>query len=211
MNIGIILAGGVGSRFGTDIPKQYQKIHGKEVIYYTLSALMGSKNIDKIIAVAQGEQVQRLAKEYNIETVEGGSSRNKSLNKALQYIGSRYECKKIIILEAARPMVTTAIVDSYLALLDEYASVITGQHIVDSLGCYDTHQTDRSKYYLIQAPEAFNFKILRDSFDENSYITATNQQMPEGSKLYINFDFIDNHKITFVQDLAYCEALLGKL
>lgn len=37
-NIGIILSGGVGNRFGATIPKQYQLINGKQVIAYVVDA-----------------------------------------------------------------------------------------------------------------------------------------------------------------------------
>ena len=105
-------------------------------------------------------------------------------------------------------MITTQIVDDYMTKLDEYDSVITGQRIVDSLGCFNAHTANRADYYLIQAPEAFKFDMLYANFKSDSPLTATNQQMPEDGKLYINFDFVNNHKITYFADLAYCEAMM---
>ena len=208
MNIGIVLAGGVGSRFGSNVPKQYLTINGKEVIAYSIEALQNASSIDKIIVVARGEQKTRLAEKYDgVITVEGGDSRNESLYNALSYIAENHTCENVIILEAARPMITAKIVDTYLEKLKEYDAAITGQKIVASLGCFHAHVVDRSEYYLIEAPEAFRFKLLYDHFDKNSKITATNQQLPEGSKLYINFDFTTNLKITYPMDLSYCEAL----
>ena len=208
MNIGVVLAGGIGSRFGGSISKQYQLINGKEVIWYAINALKNSKSIDKIIVVAKDEHVARLQNEYGVIGVQGGDSRNASLKNALDFIHKNFDCKKIIILEAARPMITSDIVDGYLAKLDEYDSVITGQRIVDSLGCFATHTANRADYYLIQAPEAFKFEMLYDNFRSDSPLTATNQQMPSDSTLYINFDFVNNNKITYFADLAYCETLM---
>lgn len=212
MNIGIILAGGIGSRFASDVPKQYQQIHGKEVLFYSYNALNKSPDIDKIIITSQAQFIPQIKTNYpNADVIEGGSSRNGSLYNGLSHIKKTYEeCKKVIILEAARPMITPDIVSQYLTKLDSYDSVITGQKIVDSLGSFHKHVTFRTDYYLIQAPEAFNFNVLFDNFNPNSEITATNQQMPENSTLYINFDFITNMKITYFQDLAYCEQLMNK-
>lgn len=211
MNIGVVLAGGSGERFGSKTPKQYLKIDGHEVIYYSIAALKKSRLIDKVLVVASDDQAERLSKTYDVEIVPNGSSRNLSLKSALTYIAYRYpECVKIIILEAARPMITARIVDEYLSLLDEYDSVITGQRIVDSLGCYKLDFVNRDDFYLIQAPESFVFPKLNESFDENSKITATNQQMPKDSKLFINFEFKNNFKITYPQDLHYCESFLRK-
>ncbi|OQC12254.1 MAG: putative 2-C-methyl-D-erythritol 4-phosphate cytidylyltransferase 2 [Firmicutes bacterium ADurb.Bin080] len=210
MNIGIILSGGTGTRFGSQVPKQYQRIQGREVIDFSIEALMGSSAIHKIIVVAQESVKSKLIERYPIMYVEGGETRNKSLKNALNFINSTYLCDKIIVLEAARPMVTSSIIDLYLSKLDIYDAVITGQKIVDSLGTYSNHITNREDYYLIQAPEAFIFQKLYNSFDEDSKITATNQQMPIGSKLFINFDFKDNYKITYPQDLKYIESMMDK-
>lgn len=208
MNIGLILSGGTGTRFGGDIPKQYRKLLGKEVIDYVLDALFETQKINKIIVVSQDEFAKQIRSRYPVETVDCGSTRNKSLKNGLNYIKERYTCEKIIILEAARPMVTSKIIEGYLDKLDNYDSVITGQKIVDSLGSFSNHVTIREDYYLIQAPEAFNFNMLFDHFDESSQISATNQQMPKGSRLYINFDFKDNYKITYQQDLVYVGELI---
>jgi len=52
-NIGVILAGGVGSRFGSNIPKQYQKIGGKEIISYVIDAFKKSRLTDNIVIVSK--------------------------------------------------------------------------------------------------------------------------------------------------------------
>lgn len=210
MNIGIVLAGGIGSRFGSDVPKQYQLINGKEVMSYSIEALKNSKLIDKIIITSQNKYIKQLHDKYYVDVIEGGDTRNKSLYNALKYINDNFDCTKVIILEAARPMITTEIINDYLMRLDAADAVITGQKIVASLGCYFKHIVNRDDYYLIEAPEAFNFKLLYNNFDPNSKITATNQQLPEGAKLDINFDFTNNLKITYFQDLKYCEKIMGE-
>ncbi len=211
MNIGIVLAGGVGSRFGSKIPKQYQTINGKEVIFYSINALKNSASVEKIIVVAHGEYIAKVKNDYpEIEAVEGGDTRNKSLYNALSYIKRNYDCEKIIVLEAARPMVTSALVDDYLERLNDADAVITGQKIVASLGSYKQHVVNREDYYLIEAPEAFRFELLYNNFDKDSKtITATNQHLPENSRLDVNFEFKNNMKITYFQDLKYCEGMMN--
>ena len=51
MNVAVILAGGVGSRLGANIPKQYIEIKGKPIIAYTLEKFQSFKNIDAIEVV----------------------------------------------------------------------------------------------------------------------------------------------------------------
>lgn len=210
MNFAIILSGGVGTRFNSKKPKQYLKLNGKEVIAYTIDSLKNSENIDEIIVVASEQYIQYIEKKYGVKAIEGGKTRNESLKNGLDYINSLNTCKNVIITEAARPMISVDIINFYLEKLNEYDAVTTGQKIVDSLGSFNAHSVNRDDYYLIQAPEAFNFKMLYDNFDKNSKITATNQQMPKDYKLYINFDFTDNLKITHSHDLNYCKILLKK-
>ena len=47
MNIAIILSGGVGSRMGLDIPKQYVEINHHPVIWYCLKTFLSNERTDK--------------------------------------------------------------------------------------------------------------------------------------------------------------------
>ena len=50
-NYGIILASGTGSRYNSDIPKQFIKIAGKTVLEHTVEIFENSDKIDEIILV----------------------------------------------------------------------------------------------------------------------------------------------------------------
>ena len=50
-NVAVLLAGGVGTRVGLNIPKQLIKIAGKPIIEHTLAALRGAPVIDEIIVM----------------------------------------------------------------------------------------------------------------------------------------------------------------
>ena len=58
-NIAIILSGGVGKRFGREIPKQYLEIDDKPCIDYVIEAAMNSKNIDKIVVVMDKKYINK--------------------------------------------------------------------------------------------------------------------------------------------------------
>ena len=55
MNIAIILAGGTGTRLGTDIPKQYIVVGNEPVFMYCLRAFQVHRQVDKIVIVAAHE------------------------------------------------------------------------------------------------------------------------------------------------------------
>lgn len=211
MNIGIILAGGIGSRFGADKPKQYCKILGKEMILYSIDAFKNAKKIDDFIVVLDKEQFEKgeIASKYNVKTVLGGSSRNASFKNALDYIAKNYPaCEKIVENNAACPMITSEVLDKYMSFLDEYDYVETAFKITDALGAYDKRDCDREDFYLIQAPDAYRFKLLYKYFDSESPLCHPAQQLPKNTKGYQYFDYGANYKVTYPYDLEIVEILM---
>lgn len=209
MNISMILSGGVGSRFESDIPKQYNILLEKEIISYSIDAIKGAVESQKIIVLCDCSYSERISKQYDVICVECGNTRNSSLKNGLDYIKTNFpECDRVFITEAARPFLTSRIVDDYFRMLGEYDAVITAQHITDSLGRKNESVTLRDEYYLIQAPEAFRFDMLYDNFKADSNITATVQQLPEERKVREYYDFKNNMKITYPEDLIIAEQLM---
>ena len=210
-NIGVILGGGLGTRFKGTIPKQYVKLNGKEIIAYSIEAFTKAKALDAFVVVVDEKSYKNgsVAEKYGVDCILGGNSRNASVRNALHYIKVKYpDCKNVMIHEAARPFITSEIIDTYMGYLTEYDAVITTKTITDSLGKVGQHVVDRSEYYLIQAPEAFDFQLLADNFSPDSPITATVQQMPESATFKCYYDFVDNHKVTFAEDLGVYEQLM---
>ena len=69
MNIALIIAGGIGARMLSAIPKQFITVNDKPIIIYTLEAFEKHPNIDAIAVVCiEGWEIilQNYAKEYNI-------------------------------------------------------------------------------------------------------------------------------------------------
>ncbi len=209
MNVAMILSGGVGKRLGGNVPKQYLAIKGKMVIEYVVDAIKASKTIDKILVVAHEPYASMISHKLGVDVCLGGSERNITLKKGLDYVKTNYNCDNIMIFDAVRPLVTAELADEYMDRLSSFDMVLTAQKITDSLGCYDAHEIDRERYYLLQSPEAYRFENLYEYFDENSKLTEVAQQLPERLTKYLNFDFADNIKITYKYDLVLAEQLLG--
>lgn len=212
-SIGVILAGGVGSRFGADRPKQYCEIFGKEMIWYTIDAFRHSKLLDDFIVVLDKEQMEegRIAKTYGVTTVLGGSTRNESLKNALDHIHEHYpDCDKFIENNAACPMITPQLIDEFLTLLDEYDFVNTAYKITDALGSYKDRIANREDFYLIQSPDAYRFPLLYKHFDPHSPLCHPGHQLPLESKEHRYFGYEDNHKVTYPSDIHIVEYLMNK-
>lgn len=157
-NIIMIMSGGVGSRLGANIPKQYLEINSRMVIDYVIEAAKNSKLADEIIIVANGEYVKELHDKYKLPVTEGGSERNQSMQNGLDYIANNYDCENVLVVDAVRPLVSGKLYDGYFENMKGYDIVATASKITDSLSSYDMHEVDRSRYYLLSSPECFNFR-----------------------------------------------------
>ena len=213
MNIGIILAGGIGSRFGADRPKQYCKIFDKEMIWYSIDAFRRAKSIDDFIVVVDANEMQsgRLAQEYGVTLVQGGNTRNESFKNALNYINKTFpDCEKIIENNAACPMITPELIDEFMDLLDEYDYVNTAYKITDALGSYKDRIANREDFYLIQAPDAYRFPLLYKHFDKDSELCHPAHQLPLTATEYRYFDYTDNYKVTYPDDIKIVEMMMTR-
>jgi len=211
--IGIILAGGIGTRLEAGKPKQYLKLCGKEILAYSIEAFKSSETLEDFFIVINddSQEIKRIEKQYNVKTIPGGKTRNSSLRHALDYIQSNIlDCEKIFVNEAARPMITPEIIDCYVNKLDEYDYVYTASKITDSLGTVENRFADRTKFLLVQSPEAYHFNQIIQYFDENSITTYSGHDLPASFSAYQNFDYPDNFKITYPGDIEMAEFLLQR-
>ena len=211
MNAALILSGGVGARFGAAVPKQYIRIRGQMVIEYVIQAAQAARNIDTVmVAGAQCPQLARLQKKYGFVTASDGKTRNETLLNGLTAL-REMGCERVVILDAVRPLVTGELMDEYIRLLGEgWDAVSTVQPITDSLGCLDCHAVDRSRYYLMQSPEAYDLPLLTAHFDPASPLTEVAHQLPEGSRVCLYHDFPENPKLTYPWEKAYLSNALKK-
>lgn len=106
----ILLSGGVGSRTGRELPKQYCKVLGKEVISYCLESIIKA-NLTNELVIVYGKGYIDLLKSIiapyrnsfnNVYLVEGGGTRQESVFNGLK----KCTGEKVILHEAARPLIT---------------------------------------------------------------------------------------------------------
>ena len=212
MNAALILSGGVGARFGANVPKQYTRIRRKMVIEYVIEAAMQAEAADVVmVAGAECSQLRSLQKKYGFRTANGGATRNETLLNGLTALRDM-GCERVVILDAVRPLVTGALIDEYLRLLQEgWDAVSTVQPITDSLGCLDCHEVDRTRYYLMQSPEGYDLIKLLQYFDPDSPLTEVAHQLPADSRIYLYRDFPENPKLTYPwEKMSIAQALKEK-
>lgn len=213
MNIVIIMSGGVGTRFGAAIPKQYNLIAGKPVIDYVIDAVLESDKTDRIVVVMDPQWINysRNLKNSNFDFALNGATRLESMYNGLKVIKNKYACDKVVIVDAVAPFLYADLIDDYFDKLDTYDAVITAQKITGALTDIDNSRLDRDKYVITQSPEGFRFEQLWSCFDLNYPYQEAAGMLPNDSKWFFNYEFRNNLKLTYDFELSYAEYMLQNL
>ena len=131
----ILLGGGDGSRFKSDIPKQYHKIAGKTLIEVSINKIKSFKEINRIVFVYNKKHKRYLAKINlkNVKLIMGGNSRSESTVNALKYLIKKTKNTKVLIHDAARPNFTKLLIKKILLNSKTYKTVIPVLKLQDAL------------------------------------------------------------------------------
>lgn len=173
-NIAIILAGGVGSRLGMSIPKQFLKVAGKMVIEHTVDTFCHNGNIDEVAIVANPSYADDVAgivrrngwtKVRNV--LKGGRERYDSSLAAIRAYSGRDV--NLVFHDAVRPLVTHRIIDDVCeALLTHEAVDVTlpaVDTIIEAEGGHIAAIPDRSRLRRVQTPQAFRLSVIERAYD----------------------------------------------
>ena len=201
-NIGIILASGEGLRYNSKIPKQYVKLNGIPVVYYSLNEFIKSGLFEKIVVVINHNKYRYLFKDYNVKVVLGGKTRNESIYNAIQYC-KKFNPENILFHDAVRPLIKAEDLQSHILFLDKYTATVTAEKITDSL-----YGGNREDFKLIQTPEAFKFDKLIKCFKKEKPTTAIYQQLNGLFLIKLIYLNHPNYKITYPYDLFMMEHLV---
>jgi 2-C-methyl-D-erythritol 4-phosphate cytidylyltransferase len=167
----LILSGGTGVRLGGTTPKQYLPVGGKPVLLYSLQTFQRTDGVDQILIVAseqwQGAVSEWVAKE-RITKFAGfapaGKSRQHSILSGLQVMKRQGagDGDAVIIHDAARPRVTSALISACLRALEGADGVMPVLPVKDTIyqsgtGARIDALLDRDSLFAGQAPECFRF------------------------------------------------------
>lgn len=194
----IILAGGMGVRFGSK--KQFLEFHGKELwqhLYVTVTKIIPASNI-VVVGV----------------DIKGGDTRSGSVKKGLEWISTKGDCSKVIVLEAARALVTEEQLD--IIVQNESPSACFVTPVVDTVILKDGTYLTRSECRHLVSPQAFDFKLLYDAYrkcDLSEVRTDETRLMYETYGIKPDMlDGADNlYKVTYPKDIAVLEEIYLRL
>lgn len=201
-NIGVVLAGGVGVRFQSGIPKAFTKLNGKPVISYVIDEFKKSNLFTKIIVTVPSYDYKYLIPK-DCQVIKGGGNRTESVDIALK-TAAFYNPDNILFHDAVRPLLKAEELPQFIDNLKDCKGVITVNKITDSLFPF----VDRDKFLLVQTPEAFRYRDLVKEFDTNKETTAVYQHFKNSKDITTITLTHSNYKLTNQQDLFMLEYLV---
>ena len=206
-NFFIILAAGESKRFNSKVPKPYHIYRGKPLLLHSIEKAQDYKKFRKIILVINKNH-RKFVKKINIKNIkiiEGGKTRAESAYKALKCI-KNYKVKNVLIHDAARPNFSLKLLDRLNKGLLKNDCVIPAIQSTDSIKQKFSNKVTnlkRENIYLIQTPQAFNYKKLYE-LQNNKSVEITddaNLFVKAGKKIRIIKGEINNNKITVKSDI----------
>lgn len=225
MNIAVILAGGSGSRFGRDLPKQFLKVAGKKVIEHTIDVFEHNDLIDEIAVVTQPEyiaDVEQLVVNNHYRKVRkilvGGKERYHSSLSAINAYTE--DTDNLIFHDAVRPLVNDRIINDCIEALKEYDAVDVAIPVADTIiqvddtDCINTIPT-RSLLRSGQTPQCFKRGVINRAYEiamqDPNFVTTDDcgvvrKYLPE-TPVYVVKGEVFNMKITYKEDLFLVDKL----
>lgn len=220
----ILVAGGLGNRFGGDLPKQFQPLGSKRVIDYSMELFQSLEYLQGAILVLPpdfiGEEKSRQAARggSSWSFVTGGLTRQKSVQNGLGAVDPAADW--VIVHDVARPLVSADIVKRTLEGAKETGSAVCAMPVADTLKRSEDHRfvsktLSRDKLYSIQTPQVFSKKILDEAlrWAESKGLDETDEAgllEKMGHRIKLVEGSVSNFKITRQQDLDLAEGFLAK-
>ena len=215
----IVVAGGSGIRMGSEVPKQFLLVGDRPVLMHTLNVFYEALPDFHLILVIPEEHFsfwESLCLKYNyikpFLLVKGGTSRYQSVKNGLVLVP---EDALVAIHDGVRPFPGIEMIQRVFKHAEENGNAIPVMPLNDSIRKIEGTENmavDRSLYRLVQTPQCFHAKLLKDCYQK----TTTDAFTDDASVLDafgIKINFIDgengNIKITRKEDLSYAEFLLS--
>lgn len=214
----IIVAGGSGTRMGSNLPKQFMLLKDKPVLYYTLKSFLESYNDLQIILVLPVDYTdmgQEVIDAYfdkdRIRITAGGDTRFQSVKNGLALI----EGEGIIFVhDGVRCLVSSALIHRCYEQAVETGTAIPAVVSRDSIRLINEEGNDaydRNKVMLVQTPQTFHSKIILPAFQidyKDKFTDEATVAEAYGIKVSLVEGDENNIKITRPLDLKLAALLL---
>ncbi|NKQ56518.1 2-C-methyl-D-erythritol 4-phosphate cytidylyltransferase [Amycolatopsis sp. K13G38] len=224
---GVVLASGAGTRVGASLNKVYLPLAGRRIVSWSIGSFARVPAIGAIVLVVrpQDDELVKAVLEHEVdgaavEVVHGGRTRQESELRALRHLATRIDenvIDAVLIHDAARPLVTPALINAVLASAREHGGAMPG------LAADDIHAAGEGDLLAgrpdgtvvrAQTPQGFRARPLLEAYEqaarEGFEGTDTASVMERFSSLPVRWVPGEerNFKVTYPHDLVVAEQVL---
>lgn len=216
--IAIIFAGGVGQRFGSEIPKQFVNIYGNNIIIHTLNVFQNHDAIDEIYVGCIEDWIPYLESIVKINgitkipehgIVPGGNSGQDTIYKILTRARENNNDDDIVLIhDGVRPIVTDEEITNNINSAIEHGSAITcipftETPIYSEDGDVIDKTLDRKMIYRGVAPQSFKLGHILEAHEK------IRENDPEYSGLYNGSSIVDSASLITAAFNEKCHIVKG--
>lgn len=219
MAVALIVAAGRGERLGADGPKAFVMLAGRPMLEWSLDALRAVAAIERIVvALPQGFDAPA-----GTVGVAGGAERSHSVRAALAAAGDGPPEQPIVVHDAARPLLTPAIVTATLEALAATGAdaVVAAAPVVDTIKRVDAEEPGlrvettlrRDALWAVQTPQVFRRDALERALalPDDVLAAATDDAgivEQTGGRVHLVESPRENLKVTTPVDLRLAALIL---
>lgn len=208
---------------GSNYDKAFLNIGPRPMVAYSMMAFEACAEIGQIVLVVRRERLEAarsMAQMFGISklrhVVTGGTRRQDSVARGLAALPE--EAHHVAVHDAARPLVTPALISATVASALKHGSGVAAQRVTDTVklaerGAVVTRTVDRSMLWLVQTPQTFRRDLLERAYAK---LNETNETVTDdaaavellGEPVRLVEWAAPNLKVTVAEHLAVAATLL---
>jgi len=216
-HVGVVVpAAGSGTRMG-GTRKPFLELDGEPLLVHALRPFLRDDRVVSVVVSLTPQDVDEITDwirrlDDRIKLVKGGVNRTESVRNAVNVLPTNLDV--IAIHDAARPLVTSAIVGKCIDLANTGVCAVSGCPVIDTIKRVDEEfqvleTVDRSVLWHAHTPQVFPADLLRQAYESGRVGTDDAVLLESfGARLQMVDDGGTNIKVTRPTDLMIAQAIL---
>jgi 2-C-methyl-D-erythritol 4-phosphate cytidylyltransferase len=220
----IVTAGGMGTRMGGSVPKQFIQLEGKPILRLTIERFLEAVPDVQVITVLPEAHIATW-RQYCIKEdftcpqrlVKGGFTRFHSVKNALAFVP---DGALVAVQDGVRPLLSIGKIRELFTLAQNVPALIPVMPVTDTLKVLDRKKDgtlaasgesiDRSRIFGAQTPQLFYSELLKQAYGQG-FDTLFTDDASVAERYEIPLTFVEgerlNIKITTPEDLVLARAI----
>jgi 2-C-methyl-D-erythritol 4-phosphate cytidylyltransferase len=225
----IVVAGGLGVRFGGHTPKQYRLLRGVPIVLRALRPFTSHPDIAQVVLVlpptdaaeppAFLSELRRSSEASAFSIVPGGPHRSDSVRAGLAQL--RQDCTVVLVHDGARPFVERDVIDAVIGYARQGEGAVAAVPLADTLKEASRREPSRvlrtrprARLWRAQTPQGFPRGILEQAYQRAARLrrrASDDAALVEALGFAVRLvpDSSRNFKITTAEDFHLAELLAG--